>query len=162
MSTLGGWGSGPWGGSAWGKSYFLGDLVEGAQGADAIAGSFNVDRSVSEGATVAEVLLDARQGFFTEVDERVNTIDNRPLAGWAYSIFLAEGASAADAVRSNVRFEVEIAENTTARDPLSAKYLWDPVSDNQDPNWQNVADTQTPGWTPVDDAQGPGWTDINP
>lgn len=161
MSALGGWGSGPWGGSAWGKSYFINEVAEGATGTDAASQGFLVDRSVSEGAAISETLLDARQGFFCVIDEQGNAVDSAPLAGTAYNVVVQEGASAMDRVVARMRFEARINEATALRDTLSAKYLWDPVDDNQTPNWQNVPDAQTPGWTDVNDTQAPGWQDIN-
>ncbi len=137
----GGWGSGPWGGSAWGKSYFLPTISEAAAGADAPRQGFLVDRSVSE-----DVLA----------------TDNAPLAGWAYNIVVLEGATAQDRVVARMRFEARLTESLVARDPLRAKFLWDPVNDNQTTNWQNVANAQTPGWTDVNDAQPPRWRDIEP
>lgn len=137
----GGWGSGPWGGSAWGKSYFLPTVSEAAAGADTQRQGFLVDRSVSEGA--------------------VGT-DAAPLAGWAYNITVQEGATALDRVVAQMRFEVEINEQMLARETVPAKFLWDPVNDNQTTNWQNVANAQTPGWTDVNDAQPPRWRDIEP
>lgn len=157
----GGWGSGPWGGSAWGKSYFLPTVSEAAAGADAPRQGFLVDRSVSEGATLTETPPDARQRFFCVVDEDVLATDNAPLAGWAYNIVVLEGATAQDRVVARMRFEARLTESLVARDPLRAKYLWDPVNDNQNAGWQNVPDAQTPGWTDVIDSQSPRWRDTN-
>lgn len=158
----GGWGSGPWGGSAWGKSYFLPTVSEAAAGADTQRQGFLVDRSVSEGATLTETAPDARQGFVCEVDEGVISAEVEALAGSAYNITVQEGATALDRVVAQMRFEVEINEQMLARETVPAKFLWDPVNDNQTTNWQNVANAQTPGWTDVNDAQPPRWRDIEP
>lgn len=158
----GGWGSGPWGGSAWGKSYFVPTISEGASGTDTSTLALLISRSVSEGAAVAELLLGARQGFFTEATEAVAALDAAPVAGSAYLLDVHEGAVAADEVRSNAVFPVAVDEAASLEDTVPAKFLWDPVNDNQPSNWQNVDNTQTPGWSNVIDTQPSQWRDVEP
>ena len=158
----GGWGSGPWGGSAWGKSYFFGDVSEAATGADAQRQGFLVDRSVSEAAAGTDAQPNARQQFVCLVLETLLATDAAPLAGSAYNLNVQEGATALDRVVARMRFEARLTETLLARDTVPAKFLWDPVNDNQTVNWQNVGNAQTPGWTDVNDAQPPRWRDIEP
>lgn len=158
----GGWGSGAWGQAAWGKSYFLPVIQEASSAADAAAPLLRIDRSVSEGATVAEVLLDARQGFAGLVLEQVAAVDGAPLAGSAYLLSVFEGTTALDRVVAQMRFEAAVVEASTALAPITARPLWEPTNDNQNANWQNVADAQNPGWAPVDESQTAAWRDAKP
>jgi hypothetical protein len=64
--------------------------------------------------------------------------------------------------QASVMLEVTVAiiEAAAAMDLISARFLWEPVDDNQSGSWTPVDDAQGGSWTPVDDAQPPGWTPV--
>jgi hypothetical protein len=57
-------------------------------------------------------------------------------------------ASEIDVVSASI-FYAYLTENATIADALTARFLWEPIDDNQDANWQNINDAQTQSWTPV-------------
>jgi hypothetical protein len=46
-------------------------------------------------------------------------------------------------------FYAYVTVGATIADQLTARFLWEPIDDNQDANWQNINDAQTQSWTPV-------------
>jgi len=54
-----------------------------------------------------------------------------------------------EAVVSASIFYAYLVAGATIADTLTARFLWEPIDDNQDANWQNINDAQTQSWTPV-------------
>jgi hypothetical protein len=66
---------------------------------------------------------------------------------------VSEGAVASvEAVVAASIFYAYLVAGATIADTLTARFLWEPIDDNQDASWQNINDGQTPSWTPVQTA----------
>jgi len=98
--------------------------------------------------------------YFGITDEQVSATDTNATRLDAVG-YIDEGAQAAVAsVLVRAVLFVNLLETLRATDLLSARFLWDAVSDNQTPDWQNVTDSQTPGWVDVNDAQVDNWQNV--
>jgi hypothetical protein len=124
--------------------------------------------AVSETATGADA-LDASFAYFASVSETANASETDS-AQHVMPVSVSESATGADAVSTKQVFDSRVAEsavaseidvvsasifyaylteNATIADTLTARFLWEPIDDNQDANWQNINDAQTSSWTPV-------------
>jgi hypothetical protein len=94
---------------------------------------------VSESATGTDVTA-TKQIFDTRILESVTASELDVVAGSIWYVYMVAGA--------------------TIGDQLTARYLWEPIDDNQDANWQNINDGQTPAWSAISDNQTPSWTPV--
>jgi hypothetical protein len=124
--------------------------------------------AVSETATGADA-LDANFAYFANADESATASETNS-AQHVMPVSVSESATGTDAMAVKQVFDSRVSESAVASveavvaasifyaylvagatiaDTLTARFLWEPIDDNQDPNWQNINDGQTQSWTPV-------------
>ena len=130
------------------QQVFATAVSETATGADVLDANFAFFASANETATASETNV-AQQIFETAVSENTTGADTVSVAH-TLETSVSEGAVASvEAVVAASIFYAYLTENATIADALTARFLWEPIDDNQDANWQNINDAQTQSWTPV-------------
>jgi hypothetical protein len=122
---------------------------ESATGADALDANFAYFASVSEASTSSETV--ATTGVYNlSVSENATGADSDAVAVQGFNSRIEESAVASvEAVVAASIFYAYLVAGATIADTLTARFLWEPIDDNQDANWQNINDAQTQSWTPV-------------
>jgi hypothetical protein len=74
---------------------------------------------------------------------------------------IAEIVAGVDGDEASSENERRIRENVSARDIVSASFLWNLIDDSQTANWQPINNTQGGGWVTINAASNAGWQVIN-
>jgi hypothetical protein len=138
---------------------------------EAVAAQQVFNSEISE-SSVGEDTLDAAFAYFANVDETI-TASETTETNINFVVPITESAAGSEvnsaqhvldarvseaamasvqAVVSSAIFYVYVTTSATIADELTARFLWEPIDDNQDANWQNINDSQTPNWTEVQTA----------
>ena len=130
------------------QQVFATRVAETATGADALDANFAYFANVDESATASETTF-AQHVMPVSVSESTTGSD-AVSARHILETSVSEGAVASvEAVVAASIYYAYLVAGATIADQLTARFLWEPIDDNQDANWQNINDGQTPSWTPV-------------
>jgi len=130
------------------QQVFASAVSETATGSDALDASFAYFANANETATASET-NSAQHVMPVSVSESATGADTMSVAH-TLETSVSEGATASEvAAVFGAIFYASLTENATIADALTARFLWEPIDDNQDANWQNINDAQTQSWTPV-------------
>ena len=130
------------------QQVFASAVSETAIASEVLASSFAFFGSVSETATASETMA-TQHVMPVSVSESATGADVMSVKH-TLETSVSEGATASEvAAVFGAIFYASLTENATITDALTARFLWEPIDDNQDANWQNINDAQTQSWTPV-------------
>jgi len=130
------------------QQVFASSVSETATGLDALGASFAYFANANETATASET-NSAQHVMPVSVAETATGTDTVSVAH-TLETSVSESATASEvAAVFGAIFYASLTENATIADALTARFLWEPIDDNQDANWQNINDAQTQSWTPV-------------
>jgi hypothetical protein len=150
------------------QQVFATAVSDSVRAADAVVARQVFATAVSETATGADA-LDANFAYFANADESATASETNS-AQHVMPVSVSESATGVDAVSTNHIMQSSVSESAVASveavvaasifyaylvagatiaDTLTARFLWEPIDDNQDANWQNINDAQTQSWTPV-------------
>jgi hypothetical protein len=131
------------------QQVFATAVSETATGADALASNFAFFANANESATASESNI-AQLDMPVSVSESATGADSDATAVQVFDSRIDESAMASvEAVVAASIFYAYLVAGATVADELTARFLWEPIDDNQDANWQNINDGQTQSWTPV-------------
>jgi hypothetical protein len=131
------------------QQVFATAVSESATGADALDANFAYFASADETATASET-ASTQHVMPVSVSESATGADSDATAVQVFDSRVSESAVASvEAVVAASIFYAYLVAGATIADTLTARFLWEPIDDNQDANWQNINDAQTQSWTPV-------------
>lgn len=131
---------------------FVTEVSETATGADTLESNFAFFGSVSESA-VATDTASAQHVMPVSVSEAATGADSDATAVQVFDTRVSESAVASvEAVVAASIYYAYLVAGATIADQLTARFLWEPIDDNQNANWQNINDGQTPSWTEIQTA----------
>jgi hypothetical protein len=134
-------------------------VSESATGSDALDPSFVYFSDANE-TVVASDSPDVEHVKFVSVDETATGADAVSAShNLVTSVSERAVASVNTAVAASIFYAYLVAEARIADSPF-ARFLWEPVDDNQDANWQNINDAQSAGWAQVGTIQSPDWQQV--
>jgi hypothetical protein len=122
-------------------SVFNPEVSEQGVGANAVAG--------------ADLIM---QGALAEI----TTVQAAPSVGNStFNAATVSAAAGAPIVGVNGSFAAQVFAQALGTDSIFARFLWEPVDDNQPDTWQNIPAHAGGPWQPVDDNQPDTWQDIH-
>jgi hypothetical protein len=130
------------------QQVFVTSVSETATGADALDANFAYFANANETATASET-NSAQHVMPVSVSESATGVDAVSTNHIMQSSVSESAVASVEAVVAASIFYAYMVAGATIADTLTARFLWEPIDDNQDPNWQNINDAQTQSWTPV-------------
>jgi hypothetical protein len=99
--------------------------------------------------------------FFVNLSESALAVDEDAISSAAFSALALNFAMGSDSFLAGAVFQSSTQQLVIASDQINARYLWEPVDDDQTTDWDSVNDTQSAGWAEIDDGQIANWAAIS-
>lgn len=145
--------------SAASQQQYASAVSEATTGSDALDPSFVYFSDASETAVISDS-PDVEHVKFVSLDEASTGSDAVSAShNLATSVSERAVASVDSAVAASIFYAYLLAEAGITDSPF-ARFLWEPVDDNQNANWQNINDAQSAGWAQVGTAQSANWQEV--